>query len=83
MATELEDLKTDIVEQTDFRNGEVRVSEDKDKLRVVDHTSLDLFITFGDIMTYDIEGTVCETEVEFEGLSSTEVINRLNGNLFE
>lgn len=83
MATELEELQTDIVEQTDFQSGEVRVNRDKDQLRVVDHGNLDLYITFGDRMRYDVNGRVGDTEVQFEGLSSNEVLNKLDGNLFE
>jgi hypothetical protein len=82
MATELEELQTDIVEQTDFP-GDVRLNEDKDQLRVVDHTTLDLYITFGDRMRYDVNGSVGDTEVKFEGLSSNEVLHKLDGNLFE
>ena len=83
MATELEELQTDIVEQTDFQSGEVRVNRDKDQLRVVDHGNLDLYITFGDRMRYDVNGRVGDTEVQFEGLSSNEVLTKLDGNLFE
>lgn len=85
MATELEELQTDIVEQTDFQSGEVRVNEDKDQdqLRVTNHGNLDLYITFGDRMRYDVNGRVGDTEVQFEGLSSNEVLNKLDGNLFE
>ena len=83
MATELEELQTDIVEQTDFQSGEVRVNRDKDKLRVVDHGNLDLYITFGDRMRYDVNGRVGDTEVQFEGLSSNEVLTKLDCNLFE